>query len=68
MTLKEFIDHLQQDLNDPVFTRIAIEKTISIIKEDHNTEINLTIRMTRILETITLSDSIGSLENYHLVT
>ena len=68
MTLKEFIDHLQQDLNDPVFTRIAIEKTIRIIKEDHNTEINLTIRMTRILETITLSDSIGSLENYHLVT
>lgn len=68
MTLKEFIDHLQQDLNDPVFTPIAIEKTIRIIKEDHNTEINLTIRMTRILETITLSDSIGSLENYHLVT
>ena len=68
MTLKEFIDHLQQDLNDPVFTRIAIEKTIRIIKEDHKTEINLTIRMTRILETITLSDSIGSLENYHLVT
>ena len=43
MTLKEFIDHFQQDLNDPPSTLIAIEETLRIMKEVHNTEINIFI-------------------------
>ena len=43
MTLKEFIGYFQQDLNDPASTLIAIEETIRIIKEEHNTEINISI-------------------------
>ena len=44
-TLKEFIDYFQQDLNDPASTLIAIEETLHIMKEEHNTEINISIRM-----------------------
>ena len=46
MTLKEFIDYFQQDLNDPAFIPIAIEETMRIMKEEHNTEINISIRGT----------------------
>ena len=37
MTLKEFIDHFQQDLNDPASKLIEIEETILIIREEHKT-------------------------------
>ena len=43
MTLKEFIEYFQQDLNDPASTLMAIEETIHIMKEEHNTEINISI-------------------------
>ena len=43
MTLKEFIDYFQQDLKDPASTLMAMEETICIMKEDHNTEINTPI-------------------------
>ena len=44
MTLKEFIDYFQQGLNDPASILMAIEETMHIIKEEHNTEINISIR------------------------
>ena len=44
MTLKEFIEYFQQNLNDPASTLMAIEETTSIIKEEHNTEINISIK------------------------
>ena len=43
MTLKEFIDYFQQDLNDTASTPMAIEETMRIMKEKHNTEINVSI-------------------------
>ena len=43
MTLKEFIDFFQQDLNDPASTLMAIEETMHIMKEEHNNEINISI-------------------------
>ena len=43
MTLKEFIDYFQQDLDDPASTLIAIGETMHIMKEEHNTEINISI-------------------------
>ena len=43
VTLKEFIDYFQKDLNDPASTLIAIEETMRIMKEEHNTEINISI-------------------------
>ena len=43
MTLKEFIDYFQQDLDDPASTLIAIAETMHIMKEEHNTEINISI-------------------------
>ena len=46
MTLKEFIEYFQQDLNDPTSTLIAIEETMCIMKEEHNTEINISVRET----------------------
>ena len=46
MTLKEFIDYFQQGLNDPASTLIAIEETMRIMKEEHNTEINISIGST----------------------
>ena len=45
MTLKEFIGYFQQDLNDPVSTLIAIEETMRDMKEEHNTEINISTGM-----------------------
>ena len=45
MTLKEFIDYFQQDLDDPAPTLMAIEETICIMKGEHNTEINISIRI-----------------------
>ena len=43
MTWKKFTDYFQQGLNDPASTLIAMEETIDIMKEDHNTEINISI-------------------------
>ena len=43
MTLKEFIDYFQQDLNDPASTLIAMEEAMHIMKEEHNIEINISI-------------------------
>ena len=43
MTLKEFIDYFQQGLNDPVSILMAVEETMRIMKEEHNTEINISI-------------------------
>ena len=43
MTLKEFIEYSQQDLNDPASTLMAIEETMRIMKEEHNAEINILI-------------------------
>ena len=45
MTLKKFIYYFQQDLNDPASTLMAIEETMGIMKEEHNTEINISIGM-----------------------
>ena len=45
MTLKEFIDYFQKDLNDPASTLVAIEETMLIMKGEHNTEINISIEM-----------------------
>ena len=55
MTLKEFIDYFQQDLNDPASTLTAIEETMRIMIEEHNTEINISIRMIEILQHLTES-------------
>ena len=44
MTLKEFTDYFQQNLNDPTSTLIAIEETMRIMKEEHDTEINISIK------------------------
>ena len=65
MTLKEFIDHFQQDLHDPASTLIATEETIPIMKEENKAEINILIGMIWIHEIINLSESIGRLKNYH---
>ena len=46
MALKEYIEYFQQNLNDPASTLIAIEETMRIMKEEHNTEINISIRET----------------------
>ena len=43
MTLKELMEYFQQDLNDPASTLMAIEETMRIMKEEHNTEINISI-------------------------
>ena len=45
MTLKEFIDHFQQDLNYLASTLITVEETIHIMREEHKTEINTSIKM-----------------------
>ena len=46
MTLRGFMEYFQQDLTDPASILIAIEETMCIMKEDHNTEINIFIRGT----------------------
>ena len=43
MTLKELIDSFQQGLNDPASILMAIEETMGIMKEEHNTKINISI-------------------------
>ena len=43
ITLKEFIDYFQQGLNGAASTLMAIEETMRIMKEKHNTEINTSI-------------------------
>ena len=43
MTLKEFIDYFQHNLNHPASTLMAMEETMRIMKEEHNTEINISI-------------------------
>ena len=43
MPLKEFIDYFQQGLNDPASMLMAIEETMRIMTEEHNTEINISI-------------------------
>ena len=45
MTLKEFINNFRQGVNDPV-SMLIIEETMHIMKEEHNTEINISIRRT----------------------
>ena len=45
MTLKEFIDYFQQDLNNSASILIAIEETIRIMKEEHDTGIIMSIKM-----------------------
>ena len=45
-TLKEFVEYLQQDLNDPASTLMVLEETMHIMKEEHNTEINISIEGT----------------------
>ena len=45
MTLKEFVDYFQQDLSDPASILIAIEETMRIMKEERNTEINISNAM-----------------------
>ena len=45
MTLKEFIDYFE-DLNDPAPTLMAMEETLRIMKEEHNTEINISMKGT----------------------
>ena len=43
MTLKEFIEYFRQGLNDPASTLIRMEEAMRIMKEEHNTEINIFI-------------------------
>ena len=45
ITLKEFIGYIEHDLNDRASTLIAIEERMRIMKEEHNTEINISIGM-----------------------
>ena len=45
MTLKESIDYFQQDLNNPASILIAIKETMHIMREEHNTKINISIGM-----------------------
>ena len=45
MTLKEFIDYFQQDLNNSASILIAIEETIRIMKEEHDNGIIISIKM-----------------------
>ena len=52
MTLIEFIDYFQQDLNDPASTLMALEETIRVMKEDHSTEINISIGGTDHVENV----------------
>ena len=41
ITLKEFIDYFQQDLNDPASTLMAIEETLRVMKEEHKINISI---------------------------
>ena len=43
MTLKEVIDQFEQDSNYPTSTLMAVEETIRVVREEHKTEIDITI-------------------------
>ena len=45
MTLNNFMDYFQHDLNDPASTLMAIEEAMHNMKEEHSAEINIFIRM-----------------------
>ena len=45
MSLQKPIDHFQLAFNDPPSTIIVIEETIHTVKEEHKTEINISIGM-----------------------
>ena len=45
MTLNNFMDYFQHDLNDPASTLMAIEEAMHNMKEEHSAEINISIRM-----------------------
>ena len=47
ITLKEFIEYFQQDLNDSASALIAVEETMRIMKEEHNTKINISVELCR---------------------
>ena len=64
MTLKEFVDYFQQDLNDPASTLTAIEETMRLMIEEHNTEINISIRMIEILQHLTPFDLLKITTSY----
>ena len=38
------MEYLQQDLSNPASILMAIEEAMHIMKEEHNTEINISIR------------------------
>ena len=52
MILKEFIDYFQKDLNDPASKLIAMEETIHVMEEEHNTEIKISIGGTDHVENV----------------
>ena len=39
------MDYFHQDTNDPASTLMTIEETMRIMKEEHTTEINISIGM-----------------------
>ena len=41
MTLKEYIEYFQQDLDDRASALMATEEIMHIMKEEHNAEINI---------------------------
>ena len=45
MTLREFTDHFQQEVNDPASVLTATEEAIRIVEEKHKSEINISIEM-----------------------
>ena len=45
MTLKEYIDHFQLELNNPASTLVAIQETKLIMRKKCETEINRSIGM-----------------------
>ena len=45
MTSKKFVDYFVQDVSDPASILIAIEELTRFMKEEHSTEINISIGM-----------------------
>lgn len=45
VTLKGFINHFQQNLNDPASILTLIKEKIYIIRKEPKTEINVSMRM-----------------------
>ena len=46
------LEYFQQDLNDPASTLMAIEETMRIMKEEYNTETNISIGGTDHMENV----------------